>query len=74
MHKTTIYLDHALYQRIQRLANARGVTQASVVREALEAYTAEGIRRPRSVGLGRSGAGDLSDRAEELLRGFGNDS
>ena len=73
MHKTTIYLDQRLYLRIHRLADARGVTQAAIIREALAAYTAGGARRPRSVGLGRSGVRNLSEHAEDLLRGFGED-
>jgi hypothetical protein len=31
-------------------------------------------RRPRSLGAGRSGRGDLSERAEELLKGMGRKS
>ena len=74
MHKTTIYLDYDVYQHIRRLAEADGRTQASVIRDALVQYVAGGARRPRSVGLGRSGVGNLSERSEELLRGMGQDS
>ena len=73
MHKTTIYLEHDLYRRIRRMAEAKGATQASIVREALVAYVSGGLHRPRSVGLGRSGTRDLSERSEELLAGFGED-
>jgi predicted transcriptional regulator len=72
MHKTTMYLEDDLYVRLQRAAEASGRTQASVVREAVAVYLAGGQkRRPRSIGLGRSGSGDLGERAEDLLDGFG---
>lgn len=71
MHKTTLYLDDALYARLQREADARGTTQARVVREALSAYVVRAKRKPKSVGLGRSGRKDLSERAEEYLDGMG---
>jgi predicted transcriptional regulator len=76
MHKTTLYLDEALYVRLMRLAEERGETQAAVVREALHAYlTARAPKKqPRSIGLGRSGRGDLSEKSEELLGGMGEDS
>jgi predicted transcriptional regulator len=72
MHKTTMYLEDELYARLQRAADASGRTQASVIREAVAVYLAGGkTRRLRSIGLGSSGKGDLSERAEELLDGFG---
>jgi predicted transcriptional regulator len=73
MHKTTIYLEEQVYRRIQRLAKATGRTQAMIIREALAAYTGGGRRAPSSVGAGASGRSDASDRAEELLEGFGED-
>lgn len=71
MHKTTLSLDDALYARLQREAEARGTTQALVVREALAAYLVRRQRKSKSVGLGRSGKGDLSERADELVAGLG---
>lgn len=74
MHKTTIYLDDELYLRLQREAEARGTTQALLVREALAEYVVKSKRlKPRSVGLGRSKRGDLSVRAEELLARLGTE-
>jgi predicted transcriptional regulator len=67
MHKTTLYLDDDLYARVQREAEARGTTQALVVREAIAAHVGRRMRTSKSAGLGRSGKGDLSERAEELL-------
>ena len=76
MHRTTIYLDQHTHERLQRLAEASGRTQAAVIREAIAVYSSTGGKRraPRSVGMGASGSGDLSERAEELLEGFGEDS
>ena len=71
MHKTTLYLDDDLYARLQREAEARGTTQALVVREALAAYVVRRKRKAKSVGAGRSGKGDLSERTDELLAGMG---
>ena len=71
MHKTTLYLDDDLYARLQREADARGTTQALVVREALAAYVVRRKRKSKSVGMGRSGKGDLSERTDELLAGMG---
>lgn len=76
MHKTTLYLDEALYERVLRMAEERGVSQAMLVREAVASYTAGARKKPRSVGLGRSGKpgrGTLSERAEEHLAGFGEE-
>ena len=73
MHKTTLYLDAEAYERLTQLADASGRTQASIIREALAAYTRPKAKRPRSIGLGSSGKGNLSERAEKLLDGFGED-
>ena len=71
--KTTVYLDDADYQRIKGLAHQAGRTAAELVREAVSDYVKRhgSTRRPRSLGAGRSGRGDLSERAEELLVGMG---
>ncbi len=75
MKRTTIYLDAHTIERLQRMAEASGRTQAAVIRDAVAVYsTTRGARRaPRSVGLGASGRGDLSERAEDLLEGFGQE-
>jgi predicted transcriptional regulator len=74
MHKTTVYLDEQIYLKIRRLAEATGRTQAMIIREALAEYQGSSKRkRPSSIGAGASGTADLSDRAEELLEGFGED-
>jgi predicted transcriptional regulator len=73
--KTTIYLDDDDYRRLQQLARSRGRPAAELVREAVAEYARKHApaRRPRSIGAGRSGRGDLSERAEDLLERFGRD-
>lgn len=71
--KTTVYLDAAAYRRLQELAHERGRPAAELIREAVAEYAARHAPRPRprSIGALRSGAGDLAERAEERLAGFG---
>ena len=73
MHKTTIYLDDAVYEQIRSRAEREGSTQAAIIRRALEEYTlGQEPRLPQSLGMGR-GSSDLSTRSDELLSGFGAD-
>ncbi len=71
--KTTVYLDAAVYRRVKAIARAQGRPPAALVREAVAEFALRHGRRaiPRSLGAGRSGRGDLSERAEELLKGLG---
>ena len=67
--KTTVYLDADDYRRLKAIARSRGAAPAQLVREAVAEYASrEWPRRaPRSIGAGRSGRRDLSERAENLL-------
>lgn len=71
--KTTVYLDADVYRRLRELARAQGTTAAQCVREAVAEYTVAHAThvRPKSIGAGRSGRGDVSARAESLLAGMG---
>ena len=71
--KTTLYLPAADYRRLKALALREGRPTAELVREAVVEYARRraGARLPRSLGAGRSGRGDVSERAEELLGGMG---
>lgn len=73
MTKTTLYLPEADYARMKAMAAREGRPTAELVREAVAEYASRrGPRRlPRSLGAGRSGRGDVSERAEDLLRGMG---
>lgn len=72
VQKTTVYLNAADYRRLKAIARAKGCAPAELVREAVSRYAASETpeRRARSVGAGRSGRADLSERAEELLAGL----
>lgn len=71
--KTTVYLETADYRRLRALAQSEGRSTAELIREAVAEYAARRApaQRPRSVGAGRSERGDVSERAEDLLSGFG---
>ena len=74
--RTTVYLNRADYERLKVIARARRQAPAALVREAVAEYARRhgGRRFPKSVGAGRSGRGDLSERTEELLAGMGRSS
>lgn len=71
--KTTVYLESQSYSRLKFIARERAESPAALIRTAiaefLDRQTAQ--RLPRSLGAGRSRTGDLSERAEEYLAGFG---
>lgn len=71
MVKTTVYLPEALKARVERLARDESVSEAEVIRAAIDEYTSR--RRPRPRPLFASGRGDLAERFDELLEGFGSD-
>jgi predicted transcriptional regulator len=70
--KTTVYLGEADYRQLKAIARELGRPPAALVREAVAEFAKAHTRRkrPRSVGAGRSGRGDVSERAEELLSGL----
>ncbi len=74
--KTTLYLPEAEYRVLKALARQQLRPAAELVREAIIEYAARhgGRRRPASLGIGRSGRGDLGEKAEELLLGLGKDA
>ena len=71
--KTTVYLTEPEYQQLKELARAQKRPAAELVREAVAEYARRHAvnERPQSLGAGRSGRGDLSERTEELLNGIG---
>jgi hypothetical protein len=71
--KTTVYLDRTEYLQLKAIARREGRKTAAVIRTAVAEYARRHARKakPRSVGIGRSGRNDLSERAERLLTGFG---
>lgn len=71
--KTTVYLDSDAYRCLKAIARAQGRPPAALVRDAVAEFAQRHRRRKkvRSVGAGKSGRRDLSEKAEELLAGFG---
>jgi predicted transcriptional regulator len=71
--KTTVYLDADDYERIKEIARAESRAPAELVREAVAEYAKRRRPRllPRSLGVGHSRRGDVSERAEDLLAGMG---
>jgi predicted transcriptional regulator len=73
VQKTTVYLDKDAYRKIKAIAKAERRAPADLVREAVAEYAGRHARRaaPRSIDVGRSKRGDVSERAEDLLAGLG---
>jgi len=72
--KTTLYVGDEELAFLKQASKQEGVSQGAIVTRALKSYFRARVRRARSVGAGRSGRGDLSQRAEELLAGLGDES
>jgi Arc/MetJ-type ribon-helix-helix transcriptional regulator len=71
MRKTTVYLPDDLKRKVERVAADHRMSEAEVIRAALNEYTAHRPPRPRA---GTFSHGSLADRVDELLReGFGRD-
>ena len=66
-------LDAADYRALKRIAARKKRQPAELVREAVAEYAArhEPRRAAKSVGAFASGRRDLSERAEDLLKGMG---
>ena len=57
MHKTTVYIDESQAERLGRLANASGRSQAELIREGLDHVLAEAPPRTfHSLAAGKSDA------------------
>ena len=70
MHRTSLFLDADMMKRIQKIARTRGVSFATVVREALAQYVigAEPATSvPSIAGRFSSGETDTSERVDDLL-------
>jgi len=63
MNRTTLMLPDEVRDRLRRLAAERGVSMATLVREAIDEKIGRMRTRPRSLGIGASGATDTARRA-----------
>ena len=65
MRRTTLLIPDDLRERLRRVAAERGVSMASLIREALDEKVRTDHPRPRSIGIGASGRIDTARRASE---------
>lgn len=73
MERTTVYLPAGLKRAVARVAAAKGVSAAELIRETLRAALAGGAApRPR-LPLFASGRPRLAERVGQALAGFGED-
>ncbi len=71
MQKTTVYVPREQKLALARAAVARRCSEATLIREALQAVAAEAVPPKPRLPLFRSGKPRLAERAERLLKGFG---
>ena len=64
-----MYLPDDLKSQLKRMARLRGVSEATVLRDAIRAAVND--ERPRARGGLFTGSESIAERAEELLEGFG---
>jgi hypothetical protein len=69
MEKTTVYLPDDLRIQLKRAAKLRGVSEATVIRDAIRLAVLDD--RPAPKGALFEGKEQIADRADELLAGFG---
>ncbi|HWP63570.1 MAG TPA: CopG family transcriptional regulator [Candidatus Binatia bacterium] len=72
MQKTTVYLTEAQKRALERAAEREGRSEADLIREGVDLVTARHRTAEPTLPLFDSGRGDLAERAEELLEGFGH--
>jgi hypothetical protein len=63
--RTTLSIPPELRARLRRLAAERGVSMATIVRQAIDEKLAEARPRPRSLGIGASGRPDMGRRSAD---------
>jgi plasmid stability protein len=71
MKRTTVKLPDELDARLRHEAQRRGTSVSQLTREAIEAHLGgggRGRRRLLAAGAGHSGASDVAERVEEILR------
>ncbi|MBI3751403.1 MAG: ribbon-helix-helix protein, CopG family [Chloroflexi bacterium] len=65
MDRTTLTIPADVRARLRRLAAERGVSMATLVREAIDEKLADSRPRPRSIGSGASDKPDIARRSAD---------
>ena len=65
MSRTTITIDDDIRKRLRRIAAERGVSMATIIREAIDEKVDRLAPKPRSLGVGASGMTDTGRRSAE---------
>jgi hypothetical protein len=63
MNRTTFTLDDDVRRRLRRIAADRGVSMATIIREAIDEKVDRLAPKPRSLGIGASGTSDTARRS-----------
>lgn len=71
MHKTTIYLPDDLKAELARTAEETGRSEADLIREGVRMALTRRMPPAPHTGIFDSGNPHLSERVDDLLRGFG---
>jgi hypothetical protein len=69
--KTTLYIDDQQLALLKQMSEQEGVAQGAIISRALRSYFRARLKKAKSVGMGRSGRRSLSEKADTLLKGFG---
>jgi hypothetical protein len=65
MQRTTMTIPPELRARLRKLAADRGVSMATIIREAIDEKLAASPPAPRSLGIGASGKRNIARRSGE---------
>lgn len=65
MNRTTFTIDDETRRRLRRAAAERGVSMATIIREAIEEKVERLAPKPRSLGIGASGTLDTARRTAD---------
>jgi hypothetical protein len=70
MVKTSVYLDEAQKEELEKVVTLTGRSQADLIRDGIEQIVAQHLRKRPAMTARASGATVL-DRTDELMSGFG---
>ena len=65
MDRTTLSLPEETRRRLRRIAADRGVSMATIIREAIDEKVDRLAPKPRSLGIGASGSSDTARRSAD---------